>query len=87
MTQNQKLAQLRSILATIATGREIADSEATILQSMIYVGASVKLGAQTNAIRFLGITATCTWSQDKGLIDGWVAAANRWIERIEGDGA
>lgn len=33
--------------------------------------ASVKLRPTGNTLRCAGVTASCTWSEDKGLLDAW----------------
>jgi len=32
---------------------------------------SLNLRAWTNTLRVAGVTATCTWSQDEGLLEAW----------------
>ena len=33
--------------------------------------ATVRLSASGNTIRCAGVTASCTWSEDKGLLQAW----------------
>ena len=34
-------------------------------------GATFKPGASTNILRAGGVAASCTWSEDQGLLDAW----------------
>lgn len=45
-------------------------------------GGSIKLAATTNTARFAGVSATCTWSKDEGLVAAWRAAAVRHLEKL-----
>lgn len=45
-------------------------------------GGSIKLRPTTNTARFAGVSATCTWSEDNGLIAAWMEAAVRHLEKL-----
>lgn len=42
-------------------------------------GARLTLRPHTNTLRAGGVTATCTWSKDKGLLDAWRRKASHHI--------
>lgn len=39
-------------------------------------GGTINLGPTKNAIRFAGVSASCTWNTDRQLVAAWVAAAD-----------
>lgn len=44
-------------------------------------GGTIKLAPTTNTIRFAGVSASCTWDEDRHLVAAWIAAARRTLDR------
>lgn len=55
-----------------ARAYEQADSaQRAILHLQANHGATLKLSPSTNTLRCAGVSATCTWSTDDGLLKAW----------------
>lgn len=74
--REQKIARLRAMI-------EICDRSGTAA-GFVAAGGTIKRG-NTNFIRYDGVSASCTWSDNGGLVDAWRAAAIRKIAQIERD--
>lgn len=44
-------------------------------------GGTIKLAPTTNTARFAGVSSSCTWNADRQLIEAWIAAARRALDR------
>lgn len=80
-----QLARLEAATALIHDLIREGASYPTIVNRLIHEhGATVKTSPSTNSLRVAGVVTSCTWSADKGLIDGWRRLANRRILRLQG---
>lgn len=80
-----QLARLEAATATIHEMTRAGAPPAAIIDRLIAAhGATVKTSPSTNSLRVAGVVTSCTWSRDKGLIDGWRRLANRRILRLQG---
>lgn len=46
-------------------------------------GATVRFEASTNTLRCAGVSATCTWSKDQGLVKAWLRNAAARLAKAE----
>lgn len=72
MTPNRR-AKIEAMLNALAT----SPTAATFRQC----GGSVRLAPTTNTARFAGVSSSCTWDEDQRLIEAWIAAARRALDR------
>lgn len=70
MTPNRR-AKIEAMLNALAT----SPTAATFRQC----GGSVTLAPTTNTARFAGVSSSCTWNEDRHLIEAWVRIARRKI--------
>ena len=63
-------AGIEAAIDCIQKSRKKLDDSAT-LNTLVGMGARVKLGSANNTLYLYGITGSCTWSTDRGLIDAW----------------
>ncbi len=72
MTPNRR-AKIEAMLKALEEYPEVAAFRAC--------GGSVKLAPTTNTARFAGVSSSCTWNEDQHLIEAWIAAARRALDR------
>lgn len=76
------LDRLHRAIALIEGERASGSPAARTLHAFEDLGASVSLSAGTTTLRYCGVTGSCTWSRDHGLLVSWIAAARRRIQKL-----
>lgn len=74
--------RIERIYDQIALAERRGQTAATIIGTLVADhGATYTCRPCTNTLRVAGVTATCTWSKDAGLLSGWKKNATVRIAR------
>lgn len=81
--------RIQAAADTIGEARRAGTAPAAIIDTLRRNhAAAYRVGASTNTLRVAGITASCTWSKDTGLLDAWSRLATvRLMQMNAGDAA
>ena len=85
LTANQRVRLLLALADANALD-SVQAAQHAIMRLQVSHGATVKRAPTTNTLRCAGVTATCTWSADTGLLKAWRNNANKrlGIPALEG---
>ena len=64
--------------------RKGTSSELIVLSLIKLFGAKRTLAPSGNTLRCATVSTSCTWSRDRGLVDGWLRLAQRAVRREAG---
>jgi hypothetical protein len=74
--------RIERIYDQISLAKRVGKSSADIIASLVARhGATYTCRPCTNTLRVAGVTATCTWSKDEGLLSAWKKNATVRIAR------
>jgi hypothetical protein len=64
--------------------REGANAATIIAELIAQHGATLKRHPRANTLRVAGTAASCTWSEDEGLLDAWTKLAFIHLMQLSG---
>lgn len=70
--------------ATIRYRRENADASVVIAELIEHHGATYRPRWDTNRLSVAGVSSSCTWSADKGLLQNWLDTAGLRLMQLAG---